>query len=94
MDRTDHQIQDFAIQCRVGNSWLDVENVTLTSGQEATVTGNRVRMTRGYQDVVVSFDTVQNCIGVKLRVYATNASNDNLVLTELTVHGYPVSSRI
>jgi len=51
-------------------------------------------MTAGHQDVVVSFDTVQNCSAVRLRVYETNANNDNLVLTELTVHGYPVSSRI
>jgi len=94
VDRNDHQIKDFAIQCLVGSTWLAVTNVKLTSGQAATITGNRVRMTAGHQDVVVSFDTVQNCNGVKLRVYDTNASNDNLVLTELTVHGYPVSSRI
>ena len=87
VDRSNHRIQDFAIQCQVGDAFVDVTNVRISPGIDATITGNRVAMTAGQQDVEVYFDTVQNCIGVKIWVYATDAGNNNLVLTELIVHG-------
>ena len=85
VSRSDHHIKDFAIQCKVGQNFVDVTNLRLSSGQQATITGNRIAMTAGHEDVKVDFDPVDNCVGVKIKVYSTDADNNNLVLTELIV---------
>jgi hypothetical protein len=85
--RSTFHIQDFAIECKVGNQFFDVTNVKLSSGQDAEIDGNRITLEAGHESLDVVFDTVPNCIGVKIRVFSTDAPNENIVLTELTVHG-------
>merc|ERR1719373_20822 len=87
VDRSNHHIQDFAIECKVGNEFVSVTNARLSSGQDAEIYGNRITLAAGHESLEVAFDTVQNCIGVKMTVFSTDAANNNLVLTELTVHG-------
>eukprot|EP00493_Phyllostaurus_siculus_P022614 UN22948 len=93
VERTDARIQEFEIQCQVGDAFVDVTNVRISPGIVAAITSNKVSMTAGHQDVRVDFDTIENCIGVKIWVYATDAGNSNLVLNELTVYGILASEK-
>jgi len=93
VQNTDTRIQEFEIQCQVGDAFVDVTNVRISPGIDAAITGNKVSMTAGHQDVRVDFDTIENCIGVKIWVYATDAGNNNLVMNELTVYGILASEK-
>jgi len=59
--------------------------VRLISGQEASITGNRIVMRATHRDIQVDFDPVPGCTGVKLWVFSTNHSKKKLLLTELSI---------
>jgi len=83
--RIGRQIMDFSIQCYQEDHFVDVTNVRLISGQEASITGNRIVMRATHRDIQVDFDPVPGCTGVKLWVFSTNHSRKKLLLTELSI---------
>jgi len=83
--RNTRRIMDFSIQCYQEDHFVDVTNVRLISGQEASITGNRIVMRATHRDIQVDFDPVPGCTGVKLWVFSTNHSKKKLLLTELSI---------
>ena len=90
VDRGNHRIDDFDIELQVGGTYQKATNVKVTNA-EAQIDGARIKLTA--QDLLkITFTPVSDVTAVKLNVYGTDASNNNLVLTELTVVGSAAAS--
>lgn len=75
-------LNDFAIEVSVGGSFQPVSDITLSDDVVGgSVSSNHVTCT-GQELVLLTFKKVDSVTAVKIHVYGTDASNDNVVLAE------------
>jgi len=91
LDRNDHRLNDFAIEFH--GSHIAGPKAAAVKGLKATsaVAGLKIKDNRvtckGQHLVKLAFTKMAKVKAIKLKVYGTDASNENVVLTELTVRG-------
>jgi hypothetical protein len=85
VDRSNHIIDDFEIELKVGMKFEKSSNVRVINA-EGSLSGSRVQVGAPQKSLKVAFERVDKVIAVKLIVYGTNAGNNNLVLTEISVY--------
>merc|ERR1739838_1112976 len=83
---TKHRIiKKFSIQCYQGDTVVDVTNVRPFSGEGASITDNRIRLTARHRALREDFDPVPGCTGVKLQIFSTFSRKNSLWLNELSI---------
>ena len=81
--RSDHHINDFSIEVKVGNNFEAVK-VTKVNSAGATIQGNKVKI-GGQKGVRVAFEKKTGVSAVRINAYGSDAGNDNSVLNEIFV---------
>ena len=89
LGRNDHRLNDFAVELH--GKHLVGPNAVAVTGLKATnsvaglsISNNRVKCS-GQHTVKLAFNKMTKVKAIKLKVFGTDASNENVVLTELTV---------
>ena len=84
IDRNDHRLITFKISMKVNNNWVIpvdlrvIEDTEVIIGSDGTIT-----LSTGIHVASLSFNPISNVKSVRIDVIKTDASNKNLVLTEI-----------
>ena len=81
--RSDHHLNDFAIDVLVGNTFVPISG-TMVNNAGATIQGSRVNIA-GQDEVRVAFDEKMDVTAVKIHAYGSDALNENSVLSAVFV---------
>ena len=84
IDRNNHRLITFKISMKVDDNWLVPGDVRVKEDSKAVI-GNdgTITLSTGIDVASLSFNPISNVKSVRIDVTKTDASNNNLVLTEI-----------
>ena len=84
IDRKDHRLITFKITMKVNDKWVIPVDLRVIEDSEAII-GNdgTITLSTGIHVASLSFNPISNVKSVRIDVTKTDASNNNLVLTEI-----------
>ena len=85
VQRENHRLKKFKMTLKSNGNFIEPSNIKVTNAAGASISGATIEMQNCQDLLKVTFDPVAKVTAVRIDVYSTDASNNNVVLTEITV---------
>ena len=85
VQRGNHRLKKFKITLKSSDNFIEPSNMKVPNAAGASISGATIEMQNCQDLLQVTFDPVAKVTAVRIDVYSTDASNNNVVLTEITV---------